>query len=305
MGVRGSTVLSSELGYDPGNYSDLLPLGDNRVKIEPESFYDIKFISSEYLTQITANIGQEDEILKAGPGMVIGLYTPRALYLRSDITSDEFLTESREKSNMKDEITQHLIDISFGKDNTNLSLLKDDLKYLFWFDSSFTQDDINTVFTFARNFNNLSSTTQFEDESVMLGDLKNNYEDVPYHYYNIRILPMRDLDEYKKDKYQSSKEQIIKGNDGKMIGFLTSDYLYLWDGLTPALREYYISKSLFWSCGLHGETSIRPDSYFYKNINISANLSYLDQEVIKLLYGGRMSNDMNPDMIKKTLAITP
>ncbi|PKL60848.1 MAG: hypothetical protein CVV33_00580 [Methanomicrobiales archaeon HGW-Methanomicrobiales-4] len=302
--ISPSNQLSSSSGYNFKNQSDLLPFVDTRINVESESFYDIKLISPEFLTQLIANADQGDEILKAGPGMVIGLYTPRVLYMRSDITNDEFLTESREKSNVKDEITQHLIDISFGKDNSNLSILKDDLKYQFWFDSSYTQDDIHNALEFAKIFNNLSSTTQFEDESVMRGDLKDNYEKIPYHYYNIRIVPMKYLNEYKDDKYKSSAEEIVKDKNGKMIGFLTAEYLYLWDGLNPAEREYYVTKSLFWSCGLHGETSTRTDSYFYKNLNTSANLSYLDKEAIILLYGGRLSNDMKPDRIRKALDIS-
>jgi len=138
----------------------------------------------------------------------------------------------------------------------------------------------------------------------MRGDLKDNYEKIPYHYYNIRIVPMKYLNEYKDDKYKSSAEEIVKDKNGKMIGFLTAEYLYLWDGLNPAEREYYVTKSLFWSCGLHGETSTRTDSYFYKNLNTSANLSYLDKEAIILLYGGRLSNDMKPDRIRKALDIS-
>jgi hypothetical protein len=291
-------------GFEVPDTRDMLPATDSVVKIEPESYYTIKMISPEFLTTLISNANQDDAVLKAGPGLIFGLYTPGVLYLRSDLASEEFLVESRKKGSIKDEITQHLIDIGFGKENTNLSILKGDLDYKFWFDSAYTQEDIDTVISFAKIFNNLSVTTRFEDESVFRGELKDNYKIIPYYYYNIKIVPMEYLNVYKEDKYQSSKEKIVKDSSGKMIGFLTSGYLYLWDGLNPKERAYYITKSLFWSCGFHGESSTRPDSYFYKKANMSATLSDMDREAIKLLYGGRLNNQMQPDMVKKALDIS-
>ena len=160
------------------------------------------------------------------------------------------------------------------------------------------------VLSFAKMFNNLSETTEFEDESVMRGDLKDNYEEIPYHYYNIKLVPMKYLNEYKEDKYQSSNEELIKDSNGKMIGFMTADYLYLWDDLKPAEKDYYLKKCLLWSCGLHGLSTTDPDSFFSSKPNISADFSDLDKEAMKLLYGGRLNNNMKPDMVKKALDIS-
>ena len=77
-----------------------------------------------------------------------------------------------------------------------------------------------------------------------------------------------------------------------MIGILSGGYVYLWDGLSTQDRNYYLTKSLFWSAGLHGDTSTYPDSYFSSNANTSSTLSSLDQEAIKLLYGGRLNTAM-------------
>ncbi|HWQ67092.1 MAG TPA: hypothetical protein VN372_09490, partial [Methanospirillum sp.] len=304
IGIRYPSDNVPNSGYNVSNNPGSLHSEEFRVNAEYESFYDIQLISPEFLSQLIANADDGDEILKAGPGMTVGLYTPRVLYLRCDIASDEFLIESRKKSNTKDEITQHLIDISFGNDNANLSLLKDDRKYQFWFDSSYNQDDINTTREFAHTFNNLSTTVQFEDESTMLGDLKDNYENKPYHHYNIKMVPMKYLDEYKDKKYSSSAEEIVKDKNGKMIGFLTAQYLYLWDGLSLVDRRYNILRSIYWSCGIHGESSSQPDSFFYKKANTSSSLSLMDQEAIKVLYGGRLTNDMKPDLIRKALDIS-
>jgi hypothetical protein len=236
--------------------------------------------------------------------MTVGISTPHILYLRSDLQSDEYLIKNQNQSDIKEEISEHLLDISFGRDNSNLTLLNKDLKYMIWFDAVYTNEDINASLEFARLFNNLSSTSQFEDESVMTGDLMNNYEEKPNYYYNIKIAPKQFLEEYKKNTYQSSIEEILTDNNGDLIGILADTYVYLWDGLSSSDRKYFITKSLLWSIGLHGQTSTYPDSFFYKGADRSTNLSTLDKEVIKLLYGGRLKTGMAPDEIYKALDIS-
>lgn len=270
------------------------------ARIEDESYYDIRVISPEFLSQLITRVKEGDQILKIGPGMVIGLYTPKVLYIRGDLSSDEYLTATRQKKSMKEEITQHLIDISFGVSNSNISLQKSDLPYIFWFDKAYTTEDVKTALSFAREFNNLSQTTRFEDETVMLGELKNNYQQIPYNYYNIQIVPMKFLNEYKEDKYNSAKEDLLKDEQGTMIGFLSPDYLLLWDGLSQSDRNFYLTRSLFWSVGVRGKAT-RDDSRFSSTATSSTPLSELDKEGIKLLYGGRLNNAMKPDDVRKAL----
>ncbi|PKL59303.1 MAG: hypothetical protein CVV33_08535 [Methanomicrobiales archaeon HGW-Methanomicrobiales-4] len=274
------------------------------VEEYPDSFYEIRFISPELLDTILSNSNPEDEVLKIGPGMTIGISTPHILYLRTDLQSDEYLLKNREMTDLKEEITQHLLYITFGRDNANVTLLKKDLKYMIWFDAVYTKEDITNSLQFARLFNNLSSTAQFEDETVMTGDLMDNYEVKPNNYFNIKITSKQFLEEYRKDKYQSSTEEILKDKKGNLIGILSDTYVYLWDGLSVNERKYLIIKSLLWGIGLHGETSTHPDSFFYKKADSEVSLSNLDMEVIKLLYGGRLSSGMTPDQIRKALDIS-
>ena len=274
------------------------------VREDPETFYEIKFVSPELLKTIRANSGVDDQTLKTGPGMFIGVASPHVLYLRSDLQSDDYLLEHRIQADKKNGIREHLLNILFGRDNPNTDLLHSDRDYMIWFDEEYSSDDIKTELAFSREFNNLSSTARFEEDSVLTGDLKNNYEQIPYYYYQIKITSRQFLDNYKKDHYQPTSEELLHDSGGSMVGFIAPGYVYLWDGLSEQDRRYFLVKSLLWNLGLHGETSVYPDSFFYKIVNSSAKLSQIDKEAISLLYGGRLSTNMTADTVRKALDIT-
>jgi len=302
----GEEIMSPNTDHFDRNsdISDTTTSTEITVQNVSDTVYEIKIISPELLKTILINAGADDQILKAGPGMTLGISTPQVLYIRGDLQSDDYLLQNRNITDIKEKITEHLITIVFGRDNSDISLLESDLDYMIWFDEEYTDDDINTTMEFARSFNNLSTTTQLEDESVIRGELKNNYKEIPYHYYQIKITTRQFLDEYKKDKYKSSTEELLKDKSGTLIGIIAPGYVYLWDGLEGKERSYYIKKALFWNLGLHGETSTEPDSFFYTRANSSASLSDLDKDAIQLLYGGRLKTGMNADDIRKALDIS-
>jgi len=308
--VAGVGTGDSNFSLEPGVLStkssdqDTILSTGIQVQKESDTLFEIKVVSPELLKQIQINSGAEDQILKAGPGVTLGISTPQVLYIRGDLQSDEYLLQNRNNSDIKDKISEHMIAILFGRDNANITLLQSDLDYMFWFDEEYTSDDINTTMAFARFFNNISTITQFEDETVIKGELRNNYEKIPYHYYQIKITTRQSLDNYRKDKYKSSTEELLKDKSGALIGILGPGYVYLWDGLEGQDRRYYITKALFWNLGLHGDTSKEPDSFFYSRVNSSATLSDLDKDAIQLLYGGRLSTGMNADAIRKALDIS-
>ncbi|MDD1729210.1 MAG: hypothetical protein LUQ50_09075 [Methanospirillum sp.] len=291
----------SEGNSDP---SGDIQIPDVSVRTEPETFYEIKLVSPELLKIIQANAGVDDQILKIGPGMNIGVATPHVLYLRSDLQSDDYLLAHRIQGDKKNDILEHLLNILFGRDNPNTVLLHSDRDYMIWFDEEYASDDIKTVLAFAREFNNLSSTARFEEDSVLTGDLKNNYEQIPYYYYQIKITSRQFLDNYKKDHYKPASEEQLHDSGGTLVGFIAPGYVYLWDGLSEPERRYFLVKSLLWELGLHGETNAYPDSFFYKKVNSSAKLSQIDKEAISLLYGGRLSTNMTADSVRKALDIS-
>jgi len=302
----GDTNSSSEMSVlnEDSFFSDPISSERKIVRSESDAIYEIKVVSPELLKKIQINSGAGDQILKAGPGITLGISTPQVLYIRGDLQSDEYLLINRNDTDTKDKISEHMIAILFGRDNANITLLQTDLDYMFWFDEEYTNDDINTTIAFARTFNNLSTSTQFEDESVLKGELKNNYEKIPYHYYQIKITTRQYLDNYKKDRYKSSSEELLKDKSGRLVGILGPGYVYLWDGLEDNDRRFFITKSLLWNLGLHGETSTEPESFFYTRANSTATLSDLDNDAIQLLYRGRLSTGMNADAIRKALDIS-
>lgn len=300
--VNGEITGSSQTNNSASSDESVIPVNPD---ILPESLFDIRIVSPDMIQQIEGNMEPGDQILKAGPGVVIGVSTSKALYLRADLSDEDLLTVNREGTDLKKIISQHMIDITFGKDNSNLTLFKSDSKYRIWFDSGYTDEDINTVISFARVFNNLSSTAKLDDEEIMLGDLKDNYQKISYHYFNIRIVPKTSLEDFHNTKNQRHKKTTDKDIDegGSNIGILSSDYLYLWDGLSPDKRDYYIKKGLLWSMGFHGESQSDSDSFFSKTTNYSANLSELDKEAVRLLYGGKLTSGMTLEQVKKHLNI--
>jgi hypothetical protein len=297
MGVSAQTD-----GVQYGQNSSIFSF-DGRVKADPSTIYQIKLISPNLLQTIIQNQDPDDVILKVKPGEPIGIATPQILYIRGDLQSDTYLLRNRNTVDMKNIIIDHLLDISFGRDNANLRTLEKDRKYMIWFDSGYTSEDIEHSLQFARMFNNLSATTQFEDEEVMKGELKNNYETVPYYYYDIKIIPKQSLENYQDDKYDSSREEILNDENDNLVGILSNDSVLLWDGLEKDTRQYYITKALLWHLGLHGESTRYPDSFFSPEANISKALSDMDKSALELLYGGRLKANMTADEVRKTLLI--
>lgn len=285
------------------NHTPELGSHDRAVLSAPPSIYTIKFVSPVLMNTILKNHAPTHVILKAAPGIVLGVATPDILYVRGDLQSEEFLIRNRQEADMKTRIGMHLLDISYGRDNDKLLTLQKDKKYMIWFDAGYTADDISHVLSFARMFNNLSATTQFEDEWVMKGVLKNNYETVPYYYYNVRILPDEFLKNYEKDTFQPAREEKLYDDQGRLIGFLSDGAVLLWDGLSTEERQYQITRALFWHLGLHGETDTDPDSFFTAGGLRTSELSEMDREAIRLLYGGRLKMGMTAQEVKDTLSL--
>ena len=305
---RGSFLLFLLLillvqGVVPDSPAD--PRQEKQIAVEGEEevYYEIQLVPPGDLEQILSNSDASDTVLKAGPGLNIGIATPRALVIRSDIRSDAYLLSNRNESDMEARISHHLVEIAFGKDNANISLKKDDREHKVWFDAGYTESDIETVLSFARFFNEISATTQFEDEEVETGDLMDKYATVPYSFYTVSIVPRQSLDEYKENRYNPAREKLLRTKQGDIAGFLTNDYVYLWDGLEGEERTSLLTRSLLWSLGFHGETTQVPDSYFSTTAGSTAALSSLDLDAIRLLYGGRLSSGMTKDEIMKALDI--
>ena len=265
-------------------------------------YYNIRIIPPSALKSMEKELKTDEYLIHNEKGDLIGVVSPKALYLRGDLVQLEQNSGRSGKEFDKTDIASHLVDIAFGFDNAKLALFKSDKDYKFWFDAYFTNADLDAAKKFAQMFNSLSDSTQFEDEEVALGFLMNNYADIPYNFYNIKIIPENMLEDFKDDRAQS--DHLIKQSDGTLIGIAAADHLYLLDTLKEDERQYYIRKGVLYSMGLHGTSFNDKESFFYRESGLNQNLSDLDKEAIRLLYGGRLKTGMDLEETKKTLGIS-
>ena len=267
------------------------------TNVEPDSYFTINLIDNEMLNKIRSEPGEHSQILKVEPGIVIGLITPTTLYLRADMNEEDFLKKNNSGLSM-DDISRHLLSITFGRDNSNITRFKSDLDYKFFFTDQYTKDDIDRVLQFSKMFNSISNIAKIEDEEVELSFLPGTYEEIPYHYYKISIISPQILDDY-IDKNGSDEFQLKKKN-GSVIGTVTQDRMMLVDSLSSKERSYYMLRGILWSMGFHGETTELSDSFFYKG-SMNTTFSDLDMMAIELLYGGRLANGITLEDAEKAL----
>lgn len=304
--VKESGIASSSLGDTHNELGDTkqktnLSSGTGESDDENRYYYNIKIISPTDLESMQKEIKPDEYLIHNDKGALIGIVSPRSLYIRGDLVQLQRDTGREGRVFDKTDVAEHLIDITFGIDNAKLDLFKTDKDYQIWFDAFYTNDDVDYMLKKVAELNGLSDTTQFEDEEVALGFLKSNYETIPYNYYNIKIVPENMLDDF-KDK-RTSDEHLIKDDNGKLIGIVGNDHLYLLETLTTQDRQYYMLWGLLYSMGLHGTTYSEQDSFFYRGKNPNKSLSDLDTEAIRLLYGGRLKSGMSMEETKKTLGL--
>lgn len=265
-------------------------------------FYNIRIVAPSDLETLINEIHADEYPIYNENGDLIGIVSPRKLYIRGDLVDLQKDTGRSGKTFDKTDVAEHLVDITFGNDNAKLNLFKSNKDYQFWLDAFYTSDDTKFLLELAAHLNTLSDTTQFEDEELALGFLKTNYADVPYNFYNIKIIPQKMLDEFKDNR--KTDERLIKDSEGKLIGIVGNDHLYLLDSLSPEERQYYMLYGTLYSMGMHGTTYSEKDSFFYQVGGVrNTELSDLDKEAVKLLYGGRLKTGIDMEEMKKTLGL--
>ena len=290
------TIMKNSSVY-PETDSPIDVIDGRTTVVEPESFYNIWFISSDKLDKVKSHPGPDAILLKTDTGIQIGIITPEGLYLRADLKDSDFPALNNTGITM-DDISRHLIDLAFGPDNQKLILFKSDKDYKFFFTDEYTGNDTRIVLDFAKTFNDISNIVSIEDEECELSFLPGVYETTPYYYYNITIVSPLIVNDY-LDKKQTT-DLVLKSAAGKTIGVVSPDRLVLSDNLSKKERDYYLLKGVLWSMGFHGETTRYPDSFFIKG-KMNLNLSPLDMKVITLMYGGKLQNGMDIETTEKAL----
>jgi len=268
-----------------------------------ETYYNIRIVPASELEKLEKEMGSDEYLVKNDKDYVLGIVSSKGLTLRGDLMQIESQNVNVGKDFDKDDVVLHLLDIAFGLDNAKLKLFKSNKKYQFWLDGYYTQEEVDYVKSIAKLFNSISGTTEFEDEDVALGFLNSNYAEIPYNYYNIKIFTEKMMQQYYDDKKKDS-DHLIKNQKGELIGVVNDDYVYLLNTLSEDDQKYYILKGLLYSMGLHGVSYKNKESFFYRNEGLNRNLSDLDKEAIKILYGGGLKTGDTLETTRKTFGLS-
>ncbi len=274
----------------------------SRESLDKKNYYNIRIVPASVLEQLEKEMTSDEYLVHNDKGDAIGIVSSESLVIRGDLVQLEKSGSSSGKEFDKTDIATHLLDMTFGQDNVKIDLFKSNKDYKFWFDAYYTQNEIDSVLKFAKLFNSISGTTQFEDEEVELGFLQSNYAEIPYNFYNIKIISDKMLKQFFDDRKDS--DHLMKDKNGKLIGIVNKDYLYLSDSIKDADRDYYMLKGILYSMGLHGTTFNDRDSFFYREEGKNKELSDLDIESLKLLYGGGLKSGDTLEDARKNLGLS-
>lgn len=279
--------------------SQIIPADPNAA----ETFYNIRIVPASELEKFQKGMGSDEYLVKNDKDYVLGIVSAKGLTLRGDLMQLESQTGTVGKEFDKEDVVLHMLDIAFGLDNSKIKLFKSNKKYQFWLDGYYTAPEVAYVKELATMFNSLSGTTEFEDEDVALGFLNSNYAEIPYNYYNIKIFTDKMLKQYYDDKKKDS-DHLIKNQNGELIGIVNDDYIYLLNTLSEEDQRYYILKGLLYSMGFHGTSYKNKESFFYRNEGVNRNLSDLDKEAIKVMYGGGLKAGDTLETARKNFGLS-
>jgi hypothetical protein len=99
--------------------------------------FEIRIVSPEMLETVLLNYGKQAVPLKVERGLFIGVLTPGILYLRGDLNEEDFPVRQIIQDSTDEKVGNHLIDITFGRDNSKTELFDNTKEYLIWFDAMY------------------------------------------------------------------------------------------------------------------------------------------------------------------------
>jgi flagellar basal body-associated protein FliL len=196
------------------------------------------------------------------------------------------------------QIYQHLINIAFSSDTTQISKVNSTNEKVS-LTGPYNDNDKASVSAFTRQFNSdMSSTIRISEPST--GDQGNII---------IHFLPGESLESLAGDTSYNSLngKQVIQRDDAGTICSIyrtlnyqvtSSDNVYVNSDLTGSKRVHYILRGLLYCLGFPGDTLTYPDSMFYEGPNSNVNMSAIDIKAVQLMYGSKIQNGMTVSAIK-------
>ncbi len=177
-----------------------------------------------------------------------------------------------------DDIKTHFMELAFGVETYRISKK---IPYEISTGSA-SHSDKEVIQNFILEFNNLSKFDHISENirDGTTGDLK------------IKFIPQEGM------KDISGKEFNSNGITTAKIGL---DTIYINNNLKGDQRNHTILRSLYFVCGIKGDTFAYPDSLFYYDDNNNTRLTLIDKKAVEIFYGAGVYNGMSVDDIKKVI----
>lgn len=187
------------------------------------------------------------------------------------------------------DIGNHLLDIAFGPDNSNLEKSNKTLISLS-ISGSYTDSDLQHLKKFIDEFNVNSATAKLSTNLNLQGQ-----GDVPIFFIPEDALLQIDVND-RTDEFRDT-------DTGKYYIITTREKVYVNADLGGAARKKWLVRSALTKMGLLGETYKYTDSVFYSNANSATEPNSLDWKAIQLMFGKKITWGMTKAQVKTVLGL--
>jgi hypothetical protein len=184
----------------------------------------------------------------------------------------------------KEDVFELFIDIAFGCDNTGVNLFTPSHEnHLFYhLEGKVTDEDIEQVTQFTKNFNRLISFEVFSDNPLSKkGSPIIIYPPSSLDSLDKSFIACQEINPANGDLLYLIYTPLVDGPNGE-TELVTR--IYLNADLQGAERSHYLQKAMLYYLGFSGETYDYPDSAFYYDNRSSSGFTSLDIEAMKTMY---------------------
>jgi len=187
------------------------------------------------------------------------------------------------------QISEHLMDIAFGPDNSKIVKPTKDLMAIAC-TGSYTDSDVALLTSFINQFNIQSSTTKLSDNIQFTGK-----GDILLDFLPETTLSQIEL---------TNTTYVYRDFDTGAIYFIrTDEKIFLNADLNGNKQSRWMLRAVLYDMGFQGESAKYPDSIFYSGDNNVGQLSTIDWRAVQLMYGKKITNGMTKSAAKTLLGL--
>lgn len=195
------------------------------------------------------------------------------------------------------EIGNHLVESTFGPDNTRLEKSTKDLVSISC-RGSVEERDLTLLNTFISQFNSYSSTTKLSTsvDTDSEGDI------------NLYFLPEDALSQinpsfitYTPEDTATGRIYFVRTVERSSSGTGDVQKVYVNGNLAGNVRDRWVLRAVLYQLGFMGEDAKYPDSLFYTDPTKGNKLTTIDLKAIQLMYGKKVTNGMTKAQLKAVI----